>query len=112
MEWDLHIDIFCHDAFSITALIPINSYSKNRVYPAEYEGHFDSLMISREEIMEVVRSLANQIKKDYKSCRPVMICILKGANPVSIEMKSKYLNFSDTFSMKLRRSNPELQTVV
>ena len=40
-------------------------------------------MISKDEIMEVVRSLANQIKEDYKGCRPVMVCVLKGANPVS-----------------------------
>jgi len=31
--------------------------------------------------MEAVRSLANQIKEDYKGCRPVMVCVLKGANP-------------------------------
>lgn len=53
----------------------------NCIFPAEYEGHLDKLMIRNEEIMEVVRSLANQINKDYKSCRPVMICVLKGANP-------------------------------
>jgi len=54
---------------------------RNRIYPAEYEGHFDSLMISREEIMEAIQSLANEIKKDYEGFRPVMVCILKGANP-------------------------------
>lgn len=53
----------------------------NCVYPTEYEGHFDSLMISKDEIKEAVRSLANQIKADYKGCRPVMVCVLKGANP-------------------------------
>jgi len=53
----------------------------NCVYPAEYEGHFDTLLISKDEIMEAVRSLANQIKEDYKGCRPVMVCVLKGANP-------------------------------
>jgi len=55
--------------------------SSNCIYPEEYEGHFDSLLISRDEIMTVVQSLANQIKEDYKGYRPVMVCVLKGANP-------------------------------
>ena len=54
------------------------------VYPEEYEGHFESLMISKDEIMQAVRSLANQINEDYKDCRPVMVCVLKGANPVRL----------------------------
>jgi len=60
---------------------PRNLDASKCVYPTEYEGHFDSLMISKDEIMEVVRSLANQINEDYKGCRPVMVCVLKGANP-------------------------------
>lgn len=55
--------------------------SSKCVYPEEYEGHFESLMISKDEIMQAVRSLANQINEDYKDCRPVMVCVLKGANP-------------------------------
>jgi len=51
------------------------------VYPAEYEGHFDSLMIFKDEIRKAVQSLANKIHEDYQGCRPVMVCILKGANP-------------------------------
>ena len=57
---------------------------QNCIYPEEYEGHFDSLLISRDEIMTVVQSLANQIKEDYKGYRPVMVCVLKGANPVRL----------------------------
>jgi len=60
---------------------PRNLDSSKCVYPEEYEGHFESLLISKDEIMKAVRSLANQIKEDYKGCRPVMVCVLKGANP-------------------------------
>ena len=59
------------------------------IYPEEYEGHFENLLISKDEIMKAVRSLANQIKEDYKGCRPVMVCVLKGANPVRLSTKFK-----------------------
>lgn len=75
----------------------------NRIYPAEYEGHFDSLMISREEIMEVVRSLANQIKEDYTTCRPVMICVLKGANPFYQHLLDALQNCRQGFSTEFLR---------
>jgi hypoxanthine phosphoribosyltransferase len=51
------------------------------VYPKEYEGHFKSLMITKDEINEKVVQLANQIHKDYAGKRPVMLCVLKGATP-------------------------------
>mmetsp|Transcript_26042 Transcript_26042/g.57071 ORF Transcript_26042/g.57071 Transcript_26042/m.57071 type:complete len:216 (-) Transcript_26042:2514-3161(-) len=55
--------------------------SSDCIYPLEYEGHFDRLLITRDEIKKAVHSLANQIKEDYEGCRPVMVCVLKGANP-------------------------------
>jgi hypothetical protein len=72
---------------------------QNCVYPTEYEGHFDSLMISKDEIKEAVRSLANQIKADYKGCRPVMVCVLKGANPVRLSIKLKIVELVRWFRM-------------
>lgn len=60
---------------------PRNVDLSNYVYPAEYEGHFESLMISNGEIKDTIKSLANQIKEDYHGCRPVMVSVLKGASP-------------------------------
>ena len=77
---------------------------QNCVYPAEYEGHFDSLMISKDEIMESVRSLANQIKEDYKGCRPVIVCVLKGANPVRLSTKRKIVELVGWFRMLILNS--------
>lgn len=57
------------------------------MYPTEYEGHFDRLMIPKSEIMEVVRTLAKQINDDYRNCRPVMVCVLKGSTPVRLRFK-------------------------
>ena len=53
------------------------------IYPAEYEGHLDRLMIKREELLARASALAQQIRDDYKGGRPVLVCVLKGANPVS-----------------------------
>jgi hypoxanthine phosphoribosyltransferase len=52
----------------------------SQIYPAEYEGHFESLMISRQEILDCVKVLAEKIHKDYAGERPVIVCVLKGAN--------------------------------
>ena len=54
-----------------------------QIFPAEYEGHFESLMISRAEILDRVQELALLIHEDYINERLVMVCVLKGANPVS-----------------------------
>jgi len=51
------------------------------IYPAEYEGHFDRLLIPKEEISSVVHSLAEKIHEDYQGRRPVMMCVLKGSGP-------------------------------
>lgn len=39
-------------------------------------------MIKRETILARVRDLAKLIHDDYKGRRPVLLCVLKGANPV------------------------------
>lgn len=48
-------------------------------YPAEYEGHFESCMITSEELQDAVKLLARQICADCSGKRPLMICLLKGA---------------------------------
>ena len=45
----------------------------------EYEGHFESCMITSAEIQEVVKELAKRIVVDCEGKRPLMICLLKGA---------------------------------
>jgi hypothetical protein len=54
-----------------------------QLYPKEYEGHFESLMITQSEILNRIKVLAHVIHEDYKGQHPVMVCVLKGANPVS-----------------------------
>ena len=61
-------------------------------------------MISKNEIMETVRSLANQIKDDYKGCRPVIVCVLKGANPVRLSTKLKIVQLVRWFRMLILNS--------
>jgi len=39
----------------------------------------EKIMISRNEIAVRVKSLANQLDKDYEGKRPLLICILKGS---------------------------------
>ena len=77
--------------------------ASNCVYPIEYEGHFDSLMISKEEIKEVVRSLAVQINEDYRGCRPVIVCVLKGANPFYQHLLDALQDCRQGYSMEFIR---------
>jgi len=80
-----------------------NLDSSNCVYPTEYEGHFDSLMISKEEITKAVRSLASQINDDYRGCRPVMVCVLKGANPFYQHLLDELQDYRQGFNMEFIR---------
>ena len=52
---------------------------KQYVYPPEYDGHFDGLVISHEEIRARVRELAQLINATYVGRRPILVCTLKGA---------------------------------
>lgn len=62
--------------------------TQDRKFPPEYEGHFDRILIPFEEIVERAKALAELIHKDYKGKRPVLLCVLKGANPVSLDLSS------------------------
>jgi len=80
-----------------------NLDASNCVYPTEYEGHFDSLMICKEEITKAVRSLASQINDDYRGCRPVMVCVLKGANPFYQHLLDELQDYRQGFNMEFIR---------
>lgn len=43
-------------------------------------------MIKHDDILLRVQALAEQIHKDYSGCRPVLICVLKGANQVRFSL--------------------------
>jgi len=90
----------------VSVIIPDESGNldaSNCVYPTEYEGHFDSLMISKEEITKAVRSLASQINDDYRGCRPVMVCVLKGANPFYQHLLDELQDYRQGFNMEFIR---------
>ena len=70
---------------ALTAVFSLDFLSQKCVYPPEYEGHFNSLMIDRAEIIERASALAKLIQEDYKGRRPVMLCVLKGASPVRFD---------------------------
>jgi hypothetical protein len=85
-------DLLTHVAGSFMSLLYF-SYNQERDYPTEYEGHFERLVITREEILQRVHDLGKEINQDYAGRRPVLLCVLKGANPVRV-----LLNWSVSFS--------------
>jgi hypoxanthine phosphoribosyltransferase len=56
-------------------------FHPQHIYPEEYDGHFDSLMLSSKVIQNRIKQLAALLNQDYKGNRPVLICTLKGACP-------------------------------
>jgi hypoxanthine phosphoribosyltransferase len=49
------------------------------LYPPEYDGHFDGLVISHADLRARVRELAELIHATYAGRRPILVCTLKGA---------------------------------
>ena len=86
-----------HD-FENGALILFLLSLKGRVYPPEYEGHFDRLCVTREEVLERTKVIAKLIHDDYAGRRPVMLCVLKGASPV----RSFCWHLSSQYSLAFR----------
>jgi len=73
------------------------------IYPPEYEGHLDSLMIKRDTILARVRALASMIHQDYEGRRPVMVCILKGACPFYQHLLDALMDFRQGFLTEFLR---------
>eukprot|EP00542_Grammatophora_oceanica_P017631 CAMPEP_0194034994 /NCGR_PEP_ID=MMETSP0009_2-20130614/7455_1 /TAXON_ID=210454 /ORGANISM="Grammatophora oceanica, Strain CCMP 410" /LENGTH=223 /DNA_ID=CAMNT_0038676175 /DNA_START=35 /DNA_END=706 /DNA_ORIENTATION=- len=59
---------------------PRTDIPEGLVYPPEYEGHFEHLLLTKDEIIERTRVMAMSIHNDYRGKRPVLVCVLKGAN--------------------------------
>mmetsp|Transcript_7390 Transcript_7390/g.16347 ORF Transcript_7390/g.16347 Transcript_7390/m.16347 type:complete len:89 (+) Transcript_7390:94-360(+) len=51
--------------------------SSTEPYPSEYEGHFDSILLSSNDIKERTMELAKLVREDYKGTRPILVCALK-----------------------------------
>ena len=69
-----HNSLYC----SINSTTHIHCIIKY-VYPSEYKGHFDGVLIDHADIRQRVRELALLLNTEYKDQRPVLICTLKGA---------------------------------
>eukprot|EP00934_Nitzschia_sp_Nitz4_P007048 Nitzschia sp. Nitz4//scaffold98_size77359//11224//12076//NITZ4_005536-RA/size77359-augustus-gene-0.59-mRNA-1//-1//CDS//3329560721//7038//frame0 len=72
-------------------------------YPPEYEGHLESLLISRKQILDRVKSLAKDIQQEYKGRRPVFVCVLKGANPFYQHLLDALMDVQQGFYMEFIR---------
>jgi len=53
------------------------------LYPEEYEGHMDGVLISNGQIKERTMEIAKKIVEDYQGQRPCLLCVLKGSCMVS-----------------------------
>lgn len=79
-------------------------------YPSEYNGHFDKLLITREEIQSRIKVLAQQLHKDYGGTRPVMVCTLKGACPFYQHLLDALQELKQGYYMEFIRASSYLGT--
>jgi hypothetical protein len=92
-----------HAAGSFVSLLYF-LHNQERDYPTEYEGHFERLVITREEIRQRVHDLGKEINQDYTGRRPVLLCVLKGANPVRLlNLRDLSVLFLTQRKMKMKR---------
>lgn len=49
------------------------------LYPEEYEGHMDGVLITFEDINKRTFELAKHISEVYRGKRPCLLCVLKGS---------------------------------
>jgi hypoxanthine phosphoribosyltransferase len=75
------------------------------VYPPEYEGHLASLLLEADEIRARVRELAHLIHEDYRGCRPVLLCTLKGACPFYTHLSDALQDLRQGYDMEFIRAS-------
>jgi len=57
-----------------------NVEENNFLYPPEYEGHLEGVMLRSTDIFKRVDELADLIAHDYHGKHPMIVCVLKGAS--------------------------------
>lgn len=82
-----------------------SSVLPQHIYPPEYEGHFESLLLSSEEIRQRVKELAQLIHEDYKGRRPVLMCTLKGACPFFTHLSDALQDLRQGYDVEFLRAS-------
>lgn len=83
----------------------MHSSFRQHIYPPEYEGHFESLMIDSQQIRARVKELAKLIHEDYKGKRPVLLCTLKGASPFYTHLSDALQDLRQGYDMEFVRAS-------
>lgn len=91
-------------------MVTVLSYSSlsrisHQIYPSEYEGHFQSLMITQQEIKDRIKVIAKIIHQDYGKERPVFVCVLKGANPFYQHLLEALQELKHGYTMEFLRAS-------
>lgn len=83
----------------------ITDKSKFGNYPSEYEGHFEGVMISYEQICSRTKTIAKAIHQDFHGRRPVLICVLKGASVFFHHLCMELQKLRQGFSIEFIRAS-------
>jgi len=75
------------------------------IYPAEYEGHLDRLLIDSKELSKRIKELAVLLNEDYKHTRPVLLCTLKGACPFYVHLTDALQDLQQGYEMEFVRAS-------
>eukprot|EP00561_Arcocellulus_cornucervis_P009727 CAMPEP_0185806486 /NCGR_PEP_ID=MMETSP1322-20130828/4462_1 /TAXON_ID=265543 /ORGANISM="Minutocellus polymorphus, Strain RCC2270" /LENGTH=239 /DNA_ID=CAMNT_0028502575 /DNA_START=19 /DNA_END=738 /DNA_ORIENTATION=- len=83
----------------------VQASADRHLFPTEYSGHLDKVMIENTKIMNRCKEVAKLINEDYRNERPVFVCVLKGASAFFHHLTSELMNLKQGFSYEFLRAS-------
>lgn len=72
--------------------------------------NIEKIIVSQDEIQEIVARLGQQLREDYQEKNPIFICILKGAVMFMTDLVRAYDDFSEIEFMDVSSYGDELES--
>lgn len=72
--------------------------------------NIEKIIVSQDEIQEIVARLGQQLREDYQGKNPIFICILKGAVMFMTDLVRAYDDFSEIEFMDVSSYGDELES--
>jgi hypoxanthine phosphoribosyltransferase len=75
------------------------------LYPSEYEGHFEGVLLEVDTIRQRVRELAHILRNDFDGRRILLVCILKGAATFTVHLMEALHQCQQGFDIEFLRAS-------
>lgn len=75
------------------------------LYPREYEGHFDGVLVTLNDIVKRTESLAKMIRQRYEGERPCLVCVLKGSSIFFLHLLNALQSLRQGYDIEFMRAS-------